>query len=435
MSGNQSQGTVDDLESKFHVFICDSVDKFSKEWNSNLAENLGMQFDSLKEIILGLKTEMKNNLAVLKTSLVSQIQDTAAAAKTQADVNAVAIRELQTEVKLLKNENHGLKMHINNVDCYSRRDNLVFHGIDDPDNETNEQCITALRNFMINVLKLPADRVESIAFVRCHRMPSRSGKRPIIARFKDYSDRVLIWDNLNKIPKDGPRGVFISENYPKDVAANRKKLLPIFHRARNTVGKKQVSLQNDVLKISNDIYTVNSINRLTGELNPRCFTRKSSYDTIVFGGSLSEFECLSNWGKYPVTYKGNTYPTLEHGFMHIKCIENGEMISAQAVMDCSEPYIAKQIGDKINIKKNVWTQKKSEEIMAALVNAKFTSGSDMATELLQTGSKYLAETGRNMIYACGLSMTHKDVLKKESHTGKNRLGHLLMKQRANLRKK
>lgn len=443
MADNQTQNNTDDVESMFRDFICDSVDKFSKEWNNKLSENLETQFKSIKTVILGLKNELKTDIQKLEISLVSKVNEAtkaAAAAKTKADTNAVEITELttkmtmlQTEMRCMRKENQDLKIQINNVDCYSRRDNLVFYGIDECDNESIEQCIVSLRNFLKNTLKLPEGKVDCIPFVRCHRMGSRPGKRPIIARFKEYADRMLIWDNMDKIPRD--KHIFITENYPKDVSANRKKLLPIFHRARNTVGKRQVSLKNDVLKVSGDVFTVNNINCLPGELNPRCFTRKSGYDTLVFGGSLSEFECLSNWGKFPVSYKGITYPTLEHGFMHLKCMANDAINSAQAVLDSSEPYLVKQIGDKIAIKKDVWTQKKSEEVMTALVSAKFTSGSDMATELLQTGNKYLAETGKNKIYACGLSMTHPDVLKRDSHTGKNRLGHMLMKQRTKLRNK
>ena len=66
------------------------------------------------------------------------------------------------------------------------------------------------------------------------------------------------------------------------------------------------------------------------------------------GGILIEYEPLSNWDYFPVTYDNMAYPTLEHGFMHIKCVMNDDVTSARSILDSQEPYMAKQIGDKVN---------------------------------------------------------------------------------------
>lgn len=422
----------DNLESKFQAFVLSNVTKVSKEWNEELSKKLTSQFESLKEIILGLRSDL--------VSKVNEASKSAAAAEATANANSIAISELKAdmvmmknEIKCLKSENYELKVQNNITESYTRRDNIVFNGITEPANETNEQCWNAARGFMETTLKISHEKAQSIRFVRCHRLQANgNGVRPIIVRFREWADRVFVWEHISKIPKDSK--FYICEDYPMAVRSNRKKLMPIFHRARSTVGRNAVSLKSDVLTISGSKYTVRNINRLTGELNPRCFTRKTSYDTLIFGGSLSEYECLSNWGKFPVTHKGTTYPTLEHAFMHIKCITNGDMYAAEQVLESREPYKVKQIGDRITIDQNVWTAKKSEEIMTTLLNAKFTKGSDVATNLLQTGDKYLAESGKNKLYACGLPMTSKDVLNRTAHTGKNRLGQLLMKKRAELRK-
>ena len=76
---------------------------------------------------------------------------------------------------------------------------------------------------------------------------------------------------------------------------------------------------------------------------------------------------------------------------------------------------------------------KSEEVMASLLREKFAAGSELALELLDTKEKYLAESGRDQFYACGLPITHKDIMNRTSHIGKNRLGHLLMARRQELR--
>ena len=58
-----------------------------------------------------------------------------------------------------------------------------------------------------------------------------------------------------------------------------------------------------------------------------------------------------------------TYPTVEHGFMHIKCVINDNAISAHSILDSPEHYMAKQIGDKVKINNDIWDNKKSEEVM------------------------------------------------------------------------
>ena len=47
-----------------------------------------------------------------------------------------------------------------------------------------------------------------------------------------YHDREYIWGQLSKMPKNS--GFFISEDFPKSVSFNRKKMLPIFHKARKS---------------------------------------------------------------------------------------------------------------------------------------------------------------------------------------------------------
>ena len=144
----------------------------------------------------------------------------------------------------------------------------------------------------------------------------------------------------------------------------------------------------------------------------------------MFGGILSEYEPLSNWGNFPVTHQNITYLTLEHGFIHIKCVMNYDANSARSIPDSPETYI----GDKVNIK-DIWDNKKSEEVMSGLLQSKLLSGSNLARELLETGNNHLAESGRNHHYACGLSITHKNILDRSSHTGNNRLGELRMDTR------
>ena len=53
-------------------------------------------------------------------------------------------------------------------------------------------------------------------------------------------------------------------------------MLPIFNRARRSLGKTETSLKDDDLTISGNRYTIKNINILKDDLHPKCFNRKRS---------------------------------------------------------------------------------------------------------------------------------------------------------------
>ena len=329
MSDNNKDGEL----SKVKDFDTSSLGpvKMNKQFVEELISVMKDQFSSLKQGFLDLQTSVASDVKQL-VSKVDEASEIATSAKATADANVRALDDLKsemtTEIKnlksdllqirnewntvnadnkeiklknvLLETECEELKRQVNSVEMYSRRDNIVFYGITETQNETNDQCLVAARNFMINKLCVPENKANNFAIIRCHRLKHRGRNRPIIVRFKDFHDREYVWGQLSNLPKNN--GFFISEDFPKSVAFNRKKMLPIFNRARRTLGKTETSLKGDVMTISGNRYTVKNINTLKGDLHPKCFSRKQSNDVVVFGGSFSEYEPFSNWGKFPVQY-------------------------------------------------------------------------------------------------------------------------------------
>ena len=72
------------------------------------------------------------------------------------------------------------------------------------------------------------------------------------------------------------RGYFISENFSRATDYNRRKLYAVFNKAKHMdqfMGK--ISLMGDVLIIDCVKYTVDTLNKLPNELNPRQFSEKT----------------------------------------------------------------------------------------------------------------------------------------------------------------
>ena len=104
-------------------------------------------------------------------------------------------------------------------------------------------------------------------------------------------------------------------------------------------------------------------------------------------------------------------------------------------MVSSDPAVAKQHSYDIKGSKDLndrWNTEKYT-LMSDLVKANITQNLKIATELIATGARRLAESGRHDFYAVGLPITHKDILDTSKWTGKSKLGEILMSIRQQIK--
>ena len=214
---------------------------------------------------------------------------------------------------------------------YSRRDNIIFYGISEPQNESSVLC---------------ENDASRMRFVRCHRLHDQRHKsnNPIIVRFKEYSDRERVWNSKTNI---SDRTLSISEDFPKDIAYNRRKLFPVFTKARRVLDKKVVSLKADNLLINGKRYTVDNLDELTGELSMKTFSERSNDKVVVVGGIYSNFHPLSNFYSSPITFRNQNYKTLEQGYQHTKALVIGDVATAADIMATNNPALAKKLSYNI----------------------------------------------------------------------------------------
>lgn len=421
--------------------------KLTIQWGTELVDELKKQFEFFHLSYAKIDHSINTQFVALNKTLRDKVKATnkiAVKAQSAAEANATAIAQIRDELsetrqelKLLKLENDKLRDQANKLETYSRRDNILFYGIQMLDNETSGQCDGAVRSFMKDRLKMSADVVNDIVLVRCHRLHQSNKKfpPPIIARFKDFRQRELVWGCLSALPKKS--GSFMSEDYPSDVRYNRRKLLPVFAKARSTLNipKSKITLKNDVLHIDKQKYTVSTLGSLTGDLHPKSFSRKTNETVMVAGGIFSDYDPLTNYYKHPLKHKDMVFSSLEHGYVYYKCLAAKHQAAADSVMHVPEPFMAKRIGSARNLKSldtKSWDKEK-DKIMHSLLVSKFVKGGDMAKELLSTGNRRLGEAGLDTYYGIGVSITDKNVLDPEKWTGENRLGTMLMNIRDSLR--
>ena len=138
---------------------------------------------------------------------------------------------VQYHCENLKAENLRLKKHVNHLDNYSRKSNLVIGGLREKDNESMNQCEHLVGNFFSKKLQLQAKQIDNIQFVRCHRIGRQFNKpRSIIVRFCDFNHRQMMWAARTKLDDNT---LTISENFCRCTEFNRRKLYPIYRTVKH----------------------------------------------------------------------------------------------------------------------------------------------------------------------------------------------------------
>ena len=463
---------MDEQQDELSVEFSLECDKFTKAWANDLVKTLRSCFQQMSHSLNAVNTNLSNRLDNLEQNIIADIKANTEKVETALNlannnktgidqmraemVNTVAeiaqlkidtkseIQELKqsytTEINQLK-LNHDieirqLKSHTTDLEAYSRRENLLFFGIDEPQNESNASCEKSVRKFCRETLNIDDAAVTSMAFVRCHRLRGRPGSRvkPIIVRFKDYKDRELIWSRKSQITN---RSYNIGEDFPRSIAFKRRKLLPVFNKARNLPGfnKQMVSLKSDVLTINGRRYYADTLDQLTGQLNMKHFNERSNENLLVFGGIYSNFHGFSNYFPCKIKFKNKLYCNAEQAYQHRRALFVNDLDTATKIMVSSDPAVAKQLSYDIKGSKDLndrWNTEKYT-LMSDLVKAKITQNPKIATELIATGARRLAESGRHDFYAVGLPITHKDILDTSKWTGKSKLGEILMSIRQQIK--
>ena len=175
------------------------------------------------------------------------------------------------------------------------------------------------------------------------------------------------------------------------------------------------------------------LHNLPDELNIRQFSEKVNNDFYVFGGIHSSANPFRNWYSCKIQHEGHTFKSVEQAYQFSKATYMNDVISAAKLRYTVNPGAAKRIGSKVaGINDSNWDTDKYT-VMKELIVKKFTGNEELKTELMKTGTKTLVECGRDVNYACGLPITHKDIFSKTKWTGKNKLGDILCEVRSNIK--
>ena len=269
-----SDGSSGDLSEKEGEPVSDAnVTNLKAKTASLPSETPDWGIKLLEILQLTIQTEVRN-----VSSTVSPI-------KTKVDNNAKDIIDVKAKLqkiekcnKALEHENSELKEKLLDLEYRQQRNNLIFEGVVDADNETDLQCIEKLRCVLKDIPGLDASEFK---IDRCHRLDGAfkvDSKRRIICAFNWYYDIQCILKNRKYLA----RGVYVSEDFPEEWNNRRRVLRPIFNAAKL---KFKTRMSKDKLIIDGKPYTaapVSNISQVNTYIDVTSTCQHSDNSKIIF---------------------------------------------------------------------------------------------------------------------------------------------------------
>ena len=215
-----------------------SINKFNERLSEveNKIENFDYDLAKLKEEKTATARQL-NDLTINVHNLIEDFEK--------------RLKDCQKQILESRIENR--KESLRN-EMYSKRLNILIHGLEENTSsawETKETTEKMVYNFLNEALGI--DNPKTIKFADVHRLPQhpvyRAGKkmnRPVIIKltnsfdkhsiFKSLKNLKLYNDNRNLKPKS-QHYTYITEHLPRELQLQKKRLLPLYKKARQE-GKK-----------------------------------------------------------------------------------------------------------------------------------------------------------------------------------------------------
>lgn len=216
-----------------------NVENLKREVRGNQShlEGLSNIFDGYKEKQdANAKEISKNKTSVSKVA--NDLEDHAAELR----------EEIRSALSDVREENAELKNDILDLKCRSMKNNLIFTGLRESENENTESL---LRQFIKTELNIH----QRIEFGNVHRFgngakPGKKGRpRAIIARFIYHNDLAYVLSNAHRL-KGKPFG--IRQQFPEAIEQARMTLYPIMKQKR--AEGHRVKLVRDILYVDGLVY-------------------------------------------------------------------------------------------------------------------------------------------------------------------------------------
>ena len=388
-----------------------------------------------QNIVSDLKKDLKQMVDEVKKELTTKIDEMNATIKTmsheyqtlasQYDTLKQSVHNHQSHTDYMRSKWTEQRDRLIKLENYSMRENLIFSGLPEYPNETEESIRKVLTDLFSDDLKLD---VSDLNIISCHRLGAldKTSDRPrdIIARFSRHSSKKAVLYAAKKLAgRDNP--IYINEQFPKEIARNRAVLRPIIKMARKMDIK--ASLVQDTLIIEGKRYDVNTLHDIP--LDTSNIGTKTTESKVLFGGMLSEYSNLYTRDAL-FQLDETTYSSTEQYYQRKKAEHAGNLAAETEIMLQTDPLEMKRIGELIRVPKS-W-EKLAPKVMMKCTLAKFSQNASLKETILSTGDLTITEYTQNKPWGIGRLLNDPEADNRKNWTGKNLMGRTLEQVRKQL---
>ena len=208
---------------------------------SDVLEAADLTYAQVAHIDLGkMSVNDKLDFLIHEMSTVKQLTHQVQQQQSQLSQLNDITENMQTEIVHMHHTLSQQQLRIIDLEARSRRNNLLFFNIPEPEQESDTGCQQALCDFLATQLKLNEEQLSRVVFQRVHRLgrPRRgvapNGQawkpRPVIAGFRDFKCKqdILFSSSCLKGSSFAMR-----EDFPAEIRTARGKLWDDFKNAKS----------------------------------------------------------------------------------------------------------------------------------------------------------------------------------------------------------
>lgn len=337
------------------------------------------------------------------------------------------MEKLQTAYHDIYSYACDLEDHILAVDQNTRKRNLIVTGIPEVVNENSDTLIAKLYGIFQPYIDI-LDRSDFDVAYRLgdvNRNPRKG--RPIVVKFFCEAVRNLVSQiRFNLDDDESTSKIYLNEDLPKILNDRRNLMRLVVKTAREKHIPAKVA--GNKLQVNNIAYDYRNLDCLPSGLKLGDIMIKDIGGSLVFS---SEHAWISNFYQVPVKIQDVVFNSGEQAFQYIKARRNNEPELAALILKAKLAKEVKKISKGISVKPE-WDMYK-EEVMARVIEAKFTQNELLARKLVETGDKRLIEATMDKYWAAFATPTSNSIA-NGTWKGANRLGILLTELRNELRR-
>ncbi len=399
-----------------------------KKVSAELPKSKSMTIHELGQFLVKQIAALNDNIESLSESNEFAHEQSSEALQELAEIKTklCVIDSLQEENQRLKSENVQLTERLLTLECYQRRENIVFEGFAEQENEKEADCREKVKNALQNI-----NGLDNLQISRCHRLGKKRDnfKRGIICHIQWYGHKNIIKKNRDKLPN----GIKVHDDYPTEVQDRRKALRPYYSAAmKHNDYKNDTIMVRDKLIVKGKAYTfapVNNLHELPAAINPRTECEKSNENTLVFFGIGSVF---SNFHPSPMTIDNVPYSCNEEYIESQKAALFNDDVTEQRIKNAGTPHRMKALGSSIKGYNETQWEGAAKDIARKGAIAKFTQNPHLAKALKETNGKIIAEATREKMWGTGVGLHEAGALIQDTWTGYGIMGDILMDIRDNI---